>query len=95
MTLAHIAAPKLAVPLVHVLDGPLTIITGGQIKVDVGPLSTHLGEKALEEQLHADRIDGGDAERIAHSRVGSRAAALHQDAAFFGRYSTMSHTIRK
>ena len=39
-----------------------------------------LGEKALEEQLHADRVDGGDAERVAHRRVGRRAAPLRENA---------------
>ena len=30
-------------------------------------------------RLHADRIDGGDAEAVAHGAVGRRAAALHED----------------
>ena len=52
-----------------------------QVEVDVGPLAALLGEEALEEQLHADRVDGRDAERVADGAVGGRAAALAEDAA--------------
>ena len=38
-----------------------------------------LGEKPLEQESHADRIDGGDAQRIADRAVGGRAAALDED----------------
>ncbi len=38
-----------------------------------------LGKKALEEQFHLDRIDGGDPERITDRAVGGRSAALHQN----------------
>ena len=50
-----------------------------QIEIDVRPLVAALAQKALEEQLHADRIDGGDFKRIADGGVGGAAAALHQD----------------
>ena len=36
-------------------------------------------KKALEQQLHADRIDRRDAQRIADGAVGRRPAALHQN----------------
>ena len=74
-------AAALAVLLVDVLDDLFAPVARRQIEVDVGPLAALLRQEALEEQLHADRIDGGDAERVADGRVGRRAAPLHQDAA--------------
>ena len=69
----------LAVFLVDVLDHRLAAIAARQIEIDIGPLAALFGEEALEQQLHADRIDGGDAEAVAHGAVGRRAAALHED----------------
>ncbi len=69
-----------AVALVDVLDDPLALVAGGQVEVDVGPLAALLGEEALEEQVHLDRVDGGDRQRIADGAVGGRAAPLGQDA---------------
>ena len=68
-----------AVALVDVLDHLLAPIAARQIEIDVRPLAALLREEALEEQLHADRIDGGDAEAVADRAVGGRAAALHED----------------
>ena len=68
-----------AVALVDVLDHRLAPVAARQVEVDVGPLAALLGEEALEEQLHAHRVDRGDAERVAHRAVGRRAAPLHQD----------------
>src|SRR4029077_11360037 len=48
---------------------------------DAGPCPALFGEKALEEKPHADGIDRGDAERVADSAVGGRAAPLAEDAA--------------
>ncbi len=73
---------ELAVALVNVLDGTLAVDTRGQIQVDVRPLAPNLREKALEEQLHADRVHGGDAKRVADGGVGGGAATLNQDAVF-------------
>ena len=67
------------VALVDVLDGSLAAIAARQVEVDVRPLAALLGEEALEEQLHADRIDGGDAEAVADGAVRRRAAPLHED----------------
>ena len=36
-------------------------------------------KKALEQQFHSDRIDGGNAERVADGAVGSRSAALDEN----------------
>ncbi len=61
---------ELRVALVDVLNHLFALIPGGQVEVDVGPLAAVLVEKALEEQLHANRIDGGDFERVANGGVG-------------------------
>ena len=69
----------LAVLLVDVLDHALAAVAARQVEIDVGPLAALFRQEPLEQQLHADRIDGGDAEAVAHGAVGGRAAALHQD----------------
>ncbi len=69
----------LAVFLVDVLNHALAAIAARQIEIDVGPLAALFRQEPLEQQLHADRIDGGDAEAVAHGAVGRRAAALHED----------------
>src|SRR5205085_9448652 len=43
------------------------------------PFAALLREKALEEQLHAHGIDGGDAQRVADRAVGGGAAALDEN----------------
>ena len=68
-----------AVARVDVLDHALAPVAARQVEVDVGPLAALLGQEALEEQLHPDRVDGGDAEAVADRAVRGRAAALHQD----------------
>ena len=72
---------QLAVALVDVLDHALAPIAAGQVEIDVGPLAALFREEPLEEQLHPDRVDGGDAEAVADGAVGRRPAALHEDAA--------------
>ena len=68
-----------AVARVDVLDHALAPVAARQVEVDVGPLAALLGQEALEEQLHPDRVDGGDAEAVADGAVRGRAAALDQD----------------
>ena len=87
MTLAVMAAPRAPYLRVDVLDHPLAAVAAGQVEVDVRPLAALLGEEALEEQLHAHGIDGGDAEAVADRAVGGGAAALDQDPAARGRSS--------
>src|SRR6266576_1212450 len=70
---------QLPVALVHVLNGFFTLVATRQIQVDVGPLATLFGKKALEEQLHTYRINGRDSEGIADTTVGSRPPALNQN----------------
>src|SRR5258708_38220290 len=56
------------------------MISGRQVEIDIWPLAAVLAEEAFDEQCHADRIDGGDFERIADSGVSRRAASLHEKA---------------
>ena len=74
----------LAVALVDVLDDALALIAAGEIDIDVGPFAALFGEKAFEEQIHADGVDGGDAERVADGAVGGGAASLAEDALLAG-----------
>jgi len=55
-----------------------------EIDVDVGRLIALPAHEALEEEVDAHRIDGRDAEVIAHRRVRRRPAPLAQD----GRHAT-------
>ena len=54
-------------------------IAARQIEIDVGPFAALLRQKPLEQQIHLDRIDGGDAEAVADGAVGGAAAPLHED----------------
>ena len=69
----------LSVAAIDVLDDLLALVAARQIDIDVGPLPALLGEKALEQQLHPDRVDRRDPERIADRAVGRRAAPLRHD----------------
>ncbi len=51
-----------------------------EVDVDVGRLVALARNEALEQHLDARWIDFGDAEAIAHRRVGRRAASLAEDA---------------
>ena len=81
MTFAVIAGARAAVAPVDVLDDLFAAVAAREVEVDVGPLAALLREEALEEELHPDRVDGGDAERVADRAVRGRAAALEEDAA--------------
>ena len=50
-----------------------------EVDVDVRRLAALLRDEALEQQVVALGIDGGDAEHIADGAVGGRAAALAED----------------
>ncbi len=70
----------MAVALVDVLDDALALVAGGEVDIDIGPFAALFGEEAFEEEVHADGVDGGDAERVADGAVGGGAAALDEDA---------------
>ena len=50
-----------------------------EIDIDVRRLVALLADEALEQHLHARRVDFGDVERVANSRIGRRSASLAQD----------------
>ncbi len=68
-----------AVLVVHVLDDLFAAVVL-YVQIDVGRLGAFAGEKALEQQLHSHRINGGDAEAEADRRVRRRAPALAENA---------------
>ena len=70
-----------AVLPVHELDRLLAAPVA-DVQVDVRRFGTLAGQKALEQQLHAHRVDGGDSQAITHRRVGGRAASLTEDSPF-------------
>src|SRR3546814_914836 len=67
-------APLFAVHVLCHLLAPLMF----EIDVDVRRLVARGAEEALEQQVVMGRIDGGDAEAVAHGGIGGRAAALAQ-----------------
>ena len=69
----------IAIPRVEILDGLLATIATRQIQIDVGPFAALLREEALEQQLHAHRIHGGDAQAVADRAVGRRPTPLRED----------------
>ena len=72
--------PVFAVDVLDHLLAPLVL----EIDVDVRRFIAFPGDKALEQHLHARRVHLGDAEAVADGGIGSRAAALAQDAAGTG-----------
>ncbi len=73
------------------MDRPFTLVARGKIEIDVGPLAALLAEEALEEHVHADRIHGGDAERVAHRAVGGRAAPLDENSLLAAKAHDVPH----
>jgi len=71
---------ELAVTVVDILNSFFALVAAGKIEVDIGPIGALFGEEAFEEKLHANGIDGSDAEGIANGAVGGRATALDEDA---------------
>src|SRR5210317_856247 len=69
---------------VDLLDDRLAALAAGEVEVDVRPGLAALAEEALEQELVADRVAGGDAERVADGGVGGGAAALDEDALLAG-----------
>ena len=69
--------PFAAIAGVDILDHLLAPLMF-EIHVDIGRFLARFGQKAAEQQLFAHRIDRGDAEEIAHQRIGCAAPALAQ-----------------
>ncbi len=51
-----------------------------EINVDVGWLAAFFADKAFKEQIDAGGIDAGDAQAVAHCRIGGGSATLAEDA---------------
>ena len=73
----------LAVALVDILDHALALIAAGKIDIDVGPFAAFFGKKAFEEEIHADRVDRGDSERVTDGAVSRGATALAENPLLF------------
>src|SRR5258706_12982054 len=71
--------PQFSVAFVDVLNRALALVSTGQIKIDVRPLTTLLGKKSLEQKFHADRINRGNSQAITDGAIGRRASSLNQD----------------
>ncbi|MNQ46345.1 hypothetical protein D3C85_601580 [compost metagenome] len=63
-----------------------------EVHIDIRWLVALLGEEALEQHVHARRVDFGDAQDVAHRRVGRRAAALAEDALGAGELDDIVHS---
>ncbi len=68
-----------AVAAIDVLNRLLAIVAARQVEIDVGPFAALLGQKALEQEFHLDRVHCRDSERVTHRAVGRGAASLHHD----------------
>ncbi len=73
---------QLAVAIVDVLDDALALVARRQVDIDIRPLAALLREETLEQQLHGDRIDRRDAQRITDGAIGGRAAPLRENPVF-------------
>src|SRR5262249_32251601 len=71
---------ELAIALVNVLNHAFTAVAAWQIQIDVGPFAALFRKESLEEQLHPNRGDGGNSQRVANRAIGSRAPTLDQNA---------------
>ena len=63
------------VDILHHLLAPRML----EVDVDVGRLQPFLGNETLEQQIDLGRIDGSNAEYVAHGRVRRRTPALAED----------------
>ncbi len=84
-------AAAFPVAAINVLDDFLALFAAGQIEIYIGPFAAFLGEKALEQKFHLDRVDSGDSERVADRAVGRRAAALRHDSILAAKLHDIPH----
>ena len=80
-THGRVGAAVLAVEVLDDLLAPVVL----DVEIDVGRLGPLPGDEALEQQVHAHRIDGGDAEAVAHRGIGRGATPLTEDTRSSGR----------
>src|SRR6185369_9940815 len=65
---------------INVLNDTFTFVTAGKIQIDIRPFTAFFRKETFEQQVHSDRIDGRDPERITNRTVGGGTSALHQEA---------------
>ena len=82
---------QLAITLIDVLNRLLAFISGGQIEIDVRPFSAAFAQKAFKKQVHADRIDRGNFQRIADGGIRGTPPALHQDVVSLAEINQVPH----
>src|ERR1700677_2123900 len=82
---------KLPVAMVDVLDRLLTLISGGQIEIDVRPFPAALAQEAFKEQIHDHWIDRSYFQRIADGGIRRTPPALHQDVISFAEINQVPH----
>src|ERR1700733_9380590 len=68
---------KFAVTLVNILNGLFALTFGWEVEIDVRPLSSTFAEESFEQQLHANRVNGGYFECITNSGVGGASPTLN------------------
>jgi hypothetical protein len=67
-----------------VLDDAFALRARWQVEVDVGPFAAFFREKTLEQELHGDGVDRGDAQRIAYGAIRGGTAPLTENPLLFG-----------
>ena len=73
------------------MNGAFALISAGKIEIDIGPFAAFFGEESFEKQIHADRVNGGNAQRVTHGAIGSGTAALHEDIVFAAKADDIPH----
>src|SRR4051812_6843798 len=74
--------PVFPVTPIDFLDHALAPIAARQVEIDVGPAFAAFAQEPLEDEIVADRIDGGDAEAITDRAVRRAPPALNHDVVF-------------
>lgn len=64
---------------------------GGKVHVNVGRATSLRGEKALEDQVAGDRVNGTEAEEVRHQRVGGAAPPLAANPGLAGKAHQVPH----
>ena len=76
--------------VIDILDDVFALLVL-EIDIDIRRFVARIRNEALEEQVGAGGIDFGDAERIADSGVGRRAAPLMQNSFLAGEADNVLH----
>src|SRR4051794_18956983 len=71
-----------AVATINFLNHAFTPVAAGQIEINVWPTFAAFAEKALENEVIADRINRCNPKAITDRTIGGAAAPLHHDIVF-------------